>query len=311
LKRNFLSFIRYGLVLAALVVIVIPGLSSATSAGEISATRLRCEYRVDPLGIDETRPRLSWVVESSRRAQKQSAYRILAASNKTDLDRDVGDLWDTGKVESDETVHIVYKGKPLKSRMQCFWKVKVWDGQGRPSAWSEPATWSMGLVEPGDWQAKWIGHDTPWFEMNKTYIHLPAPAHWYLNMAPPLPYGVRSLNVGGSTKIYLPCPYLRKDFKAKGKIKSAVVHSTALGVYELRINGERVGDDYFTPGWTDYNRRVYYNTYDVTGATTRSARSSPMAGMRVISTCTASGNTAISSGSGRRCTSSTRTGPAK
>ena len=111
-----------------------------------AALRLRCEYRVDPLGIDETRPRLSWIDTAPGRDQRQSAYRILVASSPERLEREDGDLWDTGKVASAETAQIAYAGKTLHSRQACWWKVRVWDQDGNASAWSAPARWSMGLL---------------------------------------------------------------------------------------------------------------------------------------------------------------------
>ncbi|MCD4651011.1 MAG: hypothetical protein K8S56_04405, partial [Candidatus Cloacimonetes bacterium] len=126
----------------------------------IKAERLRCEYRVNPLGIDETKPRLSWIVTSLQRGQKQTAYRILVASSQKKLDTNQVDIWDTHKVSSNETACIVYGGKPLKSQMRCYWKVKVWDKNDKASAWSESARWSMGLLRPQDWKAQWIGYDS-------------------------------------------------------------------------------------------------------------------------------------------------------
>jgi hypothetical protein len=109
----------------------------------IAPEYLRCEYKVNPLGIDVKAPRLSWIAASKARAQKQTAYRILVAVSEEKLAADNGDLWDTGKIKSNETAQIVYEGKPLKSEMQCFWKVKVWDGDGKESDWSKPALWTM------------------------------------------------------------------------------------------------------------------------------------------------------------------------
>jgi hypothetical protein len=127
----------------------------------LAPTYLRCEYRVDPLGIDEPAPRLSWIVESGLRGQRQTACRLLVASSEKLLGKDQGDLWDTGKVARDETIGTAYQGQPLVSQQRCFWKVKVWDKDGRESAWSKPALWSMGLLQPGDWKAEWIGYDKP------------------------------------------------------------------------------------------------------------------------------------------------------
>lgn len=116
-----------------------------------------CEYVKDPLGVDMAQPRLSWKLESSTRGRKQSAYRILVASLAERLSAGEGDLWDSGKVASDETAHIAYRGRTLSSSQQVFWKVQVWNEDGKASAWSEPASWTMGLLDQADWQAKWIG----------------------------------------------------------------------------------------------------------------------------------------------------------
>ncbi|MHA1300557.1 MAG: glycoside hydrolase family 78 protein [Candidatus Helarchaeota archaeon] len=202
----------------------------------INPNNLRCEYLVNPLGIDVKNPRLSWILESNERNQTQTAYRILVASNKEILAENRGDLWDSGKIQSDQNTHIVYEGTELKSRMLCYWKVMVWDKDGTPSEWSKIATWSMGLLELNDWVAKWIG-------------------------APPK----RITKIGKSLpKKYSPCPLLRKSFEVKGKINRAVIFATALGEYELYINGQRVGDHFLAPEWTDYDYRVQYQTYDIT-----------------------------------------------
>src|SRR5207302_1044683 len=128
-------------------------------APDLTATKLRCEYLVNPLGIDVKEPRLSWLVESPGRGQKQTAYQVLVAGEEEALKADKGDLWDSGKVASDETTAVVYAGAPLGSHQRCYWKVKVWDRDGKPSGWSEPALWSMGLLAPSDWKAQWIGYD--------------------------------------------------------------------------------------------------------------------------------------------------------
>ncbi len=129
----------------------------------LSPTDLRCEYLVNPLGIDVVRPRLSWRLESAKpdaRGQRQAAYQVLAASRRSLLEKDQADLWDTGRVASDRSVHVPYQGRPLASRNECWWKVRIWDEQNHPSAWSEPALWSEGLLNAADWAgAKWIGLD--------------------------------------------------------------------------------------------------------------------------------------------------------
>jgi len=203
-------------------------------SGQLEPVALRCEYRVNPLGIDEAQPRLTWRVESAERGQKQSAYQILVASSAAALEKNEGDLWDSGKVASRQTVNVVYSGRPLASRQECFWKVRVWDKRGR-ARWSEPAWWTMGLLQADDWSANYISfRDATPVHTNNQTLFLP-PAHQY-----------------------------RKDFAAPKTVKRATIYATALGIHELYLNGERVGDALFAPGWTDYHQRAYYNTYDVT-----------------------------------------------
>ena len=128
----------------------------AAAAGQLHPAELRCESLVDPLGIGEPSPRLSWIGESARRAEVQSAYQVLVAASPEALAKDQGDLWDSGKVPRDDSAHVAYAGKPLGSRAACFWKVRLWDRDGNPSAWSEPARWTVGLLAAKDWQARWI-----------------------------------------------------------------------------------------------------------------------------------------------------------
>lgn len=218
------------LAFTALVVLAL----AATVQAALKPVALRCEYRVNPLGVDEAQPRLTWRVESSERSQRQTAYQVLVASSEKLLQRDIGDLWDSGRLASDETVNVACIGKPLTSRQQCYWKVRVWDKDGKP-AWSSLASWSMGLLKPSDWQAGYISfRDTTPVHKDAKSLFLP-PARQY-----------------------------RKEFAAGKKIERATVYATALGIYELYLNGVRVGDARFAPGWTDYHQRAYYWTYDVT-----------------------------------------------
>ena len=125
--------------------------------GALAVTDLRCEYLADPQGIDLTSPRLSWILTADQRDQHQSAYQILVASSEEKLAQNEGDLWDSGRIESDQSVQVHYAGRPLASREACFWKVRAWDQDGQASPWSPPARWTMGLLEPTDWRATWIG----------------------------------------------------------------------------------------------------------------------------------------------------------
>lgn len=222
-----------------LVVVLFLGLGyvtqSSLAAGDIRVHRLRCEYLSNPLGIDEVEPRLSWIVTSNQRGARQTAYQILVATCADVLSRDNGDLWDSGKVESAETVNIVYAGKPLTSRRVCHWKVRVWDGEGTPSEWSDAASWSMGLLEATDWSANYISFrdTTPVFKDPKGHF-LPAARQY------------------------------RTEFKIEKPVRRVTAYATALGIYELHMNGHQVSDEFFAPGWCDYHKRAYYNTYDIT-----------------------------------------------
>jgi alpha-L-rhamnosidase len=237
---------------------------------------LRCEYRHDPLGIDVARPGLSWKLEAAGaqqddRGQRQTAYHVLVASTAEQLAQDKGDLWDSGKVASDQSIHVEYAGNPLLSRIQCFWKVRVWTARaaesgvpspeskksstlpgshftrrnlseggslegegGNPSAWSETARWTMGLLKPSDpsstgsaeasWSAEWITHPDP-----KRLSH----------------------------------PWLRRSFELKDRVKGAVIYVNTASYYELRINGKKVGPYVLEPGITQVDKRFFVNAYDV------------------------------------------------
>ncbi len=206
-------------------------------AKSITVVNLRCEYHTNPAGIDEALPRLSWQIHSEKRGQVQRAYRIIVSSTADNLRKDIGDLWDTGKLDGDQSAHIEYGGTPLTSRMQCHWKVRVWGRGEESSTWSEDAVWTMGLLEQTDWQANWIGYDAP--------VRKPARTR--------------------KSELFLPpARYLRKEFKLKKrKVRRATAYATALGVYVLQINDQQVGQEFLTPGWTDYDKRVHYQTYDI------------------------------------------------
>jgi alpha-L-rhamnosidase len=371
-----------------------------------TVNHLRCEYRVDPLGIDVAEPRLSWEMRDARRGARQIAYQLLVASSPEPLAADQGDLWDSGKIDSDQSNQIVYAGKPLQSRMHAFWKVRLWDAAGGATAYSKTAHWSMGLLKPEDVKAKWIGLDGPMVYPGSPKPPVPPTFDgcvWIwtvepgVNPAEKAPPGKRffrgsvtipegktirqaffaiigddSLELfvngapamagGGSAMIdvrdkllvgkpntlavavtnggtapnpagllgkleikfdvgepivklvdsswkaaastegnwsaaefddsgwqaavqiaklgegpwgavkaptttgvqYSVCPLFRKEFQIRGEVRRATVYGSALGNYRLYLNGRAIGNDYFTPDWTDYKKRVYYNTYDVT-----------------------------------------------
>ncbi|MBN1419410.1 MAG: hypothetical protein JXP34_11580, partial [Planctomycetes bacterium] len=221
-------------------------------AADMTPTDLRCEYHVEPLGIDVAKPRLSWIVKARGRGQVQSAYRILVASSPMALVEDRGDLWDTGKVASDRTSQIAYEGKPLGSRAACCWKVRVWDGDDRPSKWSMPARWTMGLLAPEDWKAAWIGYDAP--EDAKAAAAEPlslegCPWIWFPEGNP------RERAPAGA------CVFRgRLEIPADRAIARARIRITADDQFELLVNGKKAGA---SDGQRDAWRRP--QTIDVKG----------------------------------------------
>ena len=175
------------------------------------------------MGIDVAAPRLFWKVASDVGGARQTAYQILVATSRDLLARDEGDLWDSGRIASDETTHIAYAGKRLVSTQRVTWKVRAWDGADRASAWSAPASWTMGLLAASDWTARWIAD--------------PADSE---------------------------SPLFRREFAVNEDLSRATIHVSGLGQYELYVNGQKVGEDVLSPGWTKYDKTVLYDTRDVT-----------------------------------------------
>ena len=208
---------------------------SNTKLQVLTLHELRLEYQVNPEGIDVLKPRFSWILKGEGRLRFQSAYQILVASSRELLLQNKGNIWDSTKVTSNTTNQIEYKGESLTSHTTYFWKVKVWDELGEASKYSSDSHWSMGLLKFSNWKGLFISHDVGYDKTDKyDSLYLP------------------------------PARYLRKSFKLEKKVKKATAYATALGLYELRLNGDKVGNDYFLPGWTDYNKRVYYQTFDIT-----------------------------------------------
>lgn len=239
---------RGGLLAWCLGVIFATAAASAMAAGGggLKAVHLRCEYLRDPRGIDVTAPRLSWELQSNdaTRGRRQTAYRVLVASTAQKLAADVGDLWDSGRVESDQQNQLSYAGAALGSRQRCWWKVRVWDEQGKASAWSEPAAWSMGLLHAEDWAGPWIANPP-----KALTDHHPRSAAKPGSPADP--------------PLYETSPRFRKVFDLAQRPAHAVVYITSLGYFRLYINGEPIGDTSIQPAVSDYNHRVFYRTIDV------------------------------------------------
>ncbi len=365
--------------------------SSASSALRPSA--LRCEYRTNPIGVEAAQPRLTWILTSKQRAQKQTAYQVLIASTSRLVSQNNADLWDSGKVPTDQSAHIVYAGKPLRTGQQAYWKVRVWDKSGGVSSYSRIARWEMGLLETTDWRAQWIGQrgtgnafagahngfhsqfasvaDTEkWvqidlgkpqrFEAIRLFptrpfdFHADLPGTFYpvrfrvetsdsedfaapklildrtvsdianpgtdapqyactptearyvrltatrlrvredryalalaemqvlsgnANIAMHAPvtasdsietndWLTKNLTDGDLTShaaLATETPYFRKEFVTSRSIARARIYATAQGLYICYLNGKRIGNDVFTPGDTDYHKRIQYQTYDITG----------------------------------------------
>lgn len=197
-------------------------------------TNLKVDYNIRPMGIDHHQPGFSWELSDVSRGTIQSAYRLLVSSTPEKLDRNEGDLWDSGKKMSDQTIQVIYQGKPLQSATRYYWKVQSWDGQDVGSAYSKSEWFQTGMLEPSDWEGIWItdgsavpSKDEAFYEKN-------------------------------------PSPLFRKGFSVDKEVKSASLYISGLGYYEAFINGEKVGDHWLDPGWTQYAKTVYYAAYDVT-----------------------------------------------
>ena len=199
----------------------------------LNVINARCEMLINPLGIDVVQPRLSWMIIAFQRNIRQTAYQVIVASSPDKLAKQEADIWNSGKVNSDQSIHVLYKGRPLTSRKTYYWAVKVWTNKGE-TPWSHSAYWSMGLLAPTDWKAKWIGLDKamPWDSVTQ----------WSR----------------------LSARYYRKTFAAPSTIKKATVFISGLGLYELYINGNRIGTQVLAPVPTDYSKSIMYNSFDVT-----------------------------------------------
>lgn len=220
---------------------------SALGQDVLSVSTLRCEYLENPVAIENRTPRLSWQLRSGGEAKAQTAYRVLVAASPSLLIEGQADFWDSGKVISSQSNQVEYKGKSLDSRQTLYWKVMVWDEKEKASSWSDAGKWTMGLLEPSDWKAQWIG---------------------------------RQEDIYPDSTLTYPAPYFRKMFRLDKPVKQAKAYICGLGFYEMYLNGEKVGDQVLAPAVTNFDRRslkkmlyffddqstqrVLYNTFDVT-----------------------------------------------
>lgn len=211
---------------------------------------LQCEHKNNPLGINTTAPQFSWQLQSPQRNVVQTGYRILVADKAELIQKNIGNIWDSKKVSSNQSIQILFKGKKINAIAKYFWKVQVWDNKNN-TTWSEPANFATALFTANDWSnAKWIGYD----ELPDSLVTVP---------------GVHSPDIKkklGPNKLKQRSivPLFRKSFTAAKEIANATIYVSGLGQYELSINGEKIGNSFLAPGWTNYDKKVLYNIYDVT-----------------------------------------------
>jgi alpha-L-rhamnosidase len=217
--------------------------------GGTTVTKLTCEHQTDPLGIDVQQPRLGWQLSSGNRGVTQRRYQVLVGTDRDLVDRDEL-AWNSGVVESDQSVDIEYQGDPLRSRQRYFWTVRSWVGD-EPTAWATPASWEMGLLEAADWSARWV-----------------EPGQRPAQPEPPLTFTLEDPSVLGQVPVHHellnPAQLIRKTFPVRPNVERARIYATAHGVYTLELNGQKVGDRELAPDFTAYDKYLMYQTYDVT-----------------------------------------------
>jgi alpha-L-rhamnosidase len=212
---------------------------------QLQVTNLRCEYSANPLGVETATPHFNWQLQSTQKNVLQTAYKILVSDDSLQLKKSVGAIWNSNKIQSAASIQINYTGKPLQTAKKYFWKVQVWDNKGNVAE-SAVAYWQMGLLNKTDWSnAKWIGFDEPVDSLKIfPHVHQNGKKGW----------GKR-LNV---------VPMIRKEFTVTKKIKAAAAFICGLGHFELFINGNKIGDHFLDPGWTNYDKQAQYISFDVT-----------------------------------------------
>ncbi len=224
-------------------------LAAAAAAQPVAVSKLLCESAERPLGVETAQPSLSWQLTSARRGVMQTAYRILVADDPAKLKAGTGNLWDSRRVASSQSLHVPYAGAPLQATKTYYWQVQVWDNAGEPSAWSAVSAWQMGLPAKEDWKgARWIG-----------YEQIPD------SLVNSLPTDGKKDKYTGNNIL----PLLRKEFSAQKPVKKATLFISGLGHFELSLNGKKIGDHFLDPGWTKYDRQALYVPFDVTANLTQ------------------------------------------
>lgn len=236
-----------------LLLLALAGSCIAANAQVLRVVNIRCEYNINPLGIEQQQPAFSWEIQAFEKDTEQSAFRVLVADDSAMLAKGEANIWDSRKINSADNVQVLYKGPKLQPAKKYYWKVMVWDKKGNQSAYSQPAHWQMGLLSPNDWKgARWIAYDI--LPDSNKYV--------------PLIHGNGKKEWGKRTDVL---PLFRKEVEIKKAIKIATAFISGLGHFEMSINGSRVGDHFLDPGWAQYAKQAQYVTFDITSQVRKGA----------------------------------------
>jgi len=247
------------------------------AAHAIPPTALKTEFLENPLAIDTTQPRFSWVVEDPSTGAKQTAYQLQASSSPEKLAKGAADLWDSGKVASHQSHLVEYGGRALVSRQSVWWRVKTWDKDNQEGPWSAPGSFAVGYLAEKDWKAQWIKAplQPDNNEAARTWVRMATVPVVPDNLTfpgpkpPALPTpeelaAMEKKNAGILESAFSPCPLLRREFSGKGKVQRARAYVAAPGFFELRINGRKVGDRELEPGVMPFREQILYSVHDIT-----------------------------------------------
>lgn len=229
-----------------IIIFFLQAIAFAITGQNLQVANPRCEYRVNPLGVDVEKPHLSWELQSVQKNVLQTAYQILVADDPAVLEKNMGNIWDSKVIKSDASVQVTYNGKKLEPTKKYYWKVRAWDNKRQQSSYSQTAFWQMGMLKATDWKgAKWIAYNVlPDSNRIVPFAHQRGKKEW----------GERS-NI---------LPLLRKSANISKPLKAATAFVSGLGHFEFSINGEKIGDHFLDPGWTQYDKHTLYVTFDIT-----------------------------------------------